>query len=1322
MFSPAALVLVSLAYVCVLFLIAWWGDRVALRRGRLLGQPIIYSLSLAVYCTSWTFYGAVGRAATNGWDFLPVYLGPILMFVVFGGFLQRMVRVAKEQQVTSISDFLASRFGKTRRLAVLVTAVAVLGVLPYIALQLKAIAMGYELLTSDLSQPLDMLDGPAPLLRDTALAVALLLAVFAVLFGTRQLDATEHHPGLMLAIAFESVVKLLAFLAVGIFVTWFMFDGPGSLSPVSVDDALVAEVFSPNNIQLSFVTILLLSTLAVFCLPRQFHVAVVESTSERDVRWARFLFPLYLVLISLFITPIAVAGLLTFGDGMASDAFVLTLPLTAGQGWLALMALLGGFSAATGMVIVAAVALSTMVSNDIVMPLLLRARPIAASQGADLGRQLLVVRRVVIVVLLLLAWVYYRLFGYAESLAGIGLLSFAAVAQFAPLMVAAIFSRRANRQGALLGLAFGFATWLYCLLLPVIARGIGVGQFWLDNGPGGWGWLRPEALFGLDLGDALTHGVLWSLLLNAMGLLLGSRLGSPRPIDRIQANAFLGAASEPGTDSLPRGGIATVGDLVQLTRRFLGERRARLAFEEYSRRSGRELSDAQSADAGLVGHTERVLATVIGASSARIVLASALAGSGMQLDQVVGLLDQTSQKLKFRQELLQSALENLSEGISVVDAELRLVAWNRAYLELFDYPDGLIQIGRPIEDVLYFNARRGMMGDGDVEALVHRRLHWMRQGSSHFYQRHTGDGRVIEIRGNPMPGGGFVTSFADVTERLKAEEALRESERNIRFYTDNVPALLAYVDSDLSFRFTNRAYENLLGLNRAELIGRHLHEVFDQHEMLRRSPYLEGALAGERQDFELDIIDARERRRYVLATYIPQFNRRGEVLGFFSLLQDITERRQAELRLKEAKEELERRVATRTHELTELNRELSQEIRIRSRVEDALREAKREADEANQSKTRFLAAASHDLLQPLNAARLFVSALGQQQGLTPEQGHLIDRLEGSIGSAEELLSALLDISRLDAGAMTTDVREFAIADLLDPLYAEFSALARERGLRFDLVACRARVVSDPKLLRRVLQNFISNALRYTDQGRVLLGCRRRDGNLSLQVWDTGPGIPADQTESIFREFHRLEASRRSRERGLGLGLAIVDRIARMLDHPIVLRSEPGRGTMFALTVPLTSGPVEASAARPGRPRRQGRDLAGMRVLCVDNEPEILAGMRALMTPWGCDVRTARDEDEALAVMAEEWMPVVILADYHLDESRNGIDLMNRLRARFKESINGILITADQTEPVRNEARAHGYRVLQKPLKPAALRALLSRVASLRERDQAPRAG
>lgn len=1193
MFSVPLIVTVSLAYVALLFLIAWWGDRHAHTRRGQIAQPVIYSLSLAVYCTSWTFYGAVGQAATNGWDFLPVYLGPALMFVVLGGFIVRIVRVSKEQNITSISDFLASRFGKTQGLAVLVTVVATLGVLPYIALQLKGIAMGFTLLTGSATNGMPVAETPAPLHTDTALLVALLLALFTILFGTRQLDATEHHPGLMLAVAFESLVKLLAFLAVGVFVTWFMFDGFRALDPLSIDDVVVAGMFAPDALRLSFFTILLLSMLAVFCLPRQFHVAVVESTSEREVRWARVLFPAYLVLISLFVVPIAVAGLLSFDSRVPADTFMIALPMSAGQEGLTLLAMLGGFSAATGMVIVAAVALSTMVSNDIVMPALLRRRPPGQHGEADLGRLLLRVRRVVIIGLLLLAWGYYRLFGYAESLAGIGLLSFAAVAQFGPLMVAAAYWRGATRHGAMLGLTLGFAGWFYCLMLPVILRGTAVFPGWLEAGPLGIVWLRPEALFGMAFADPLSHGVFWSLLANVTGLLIGSWSGRERPIDRIQANAFHGAALGATADALPSVGIARVGDFMNLTQRFLGEPRTRQTFEDYALQRGEPLREEQPADGELLRHTERVLSGVIGTSSARQVLTSALAGSGMRFDAVVRLLDRTSQRLKFRQELLQSAMENLSEGISVIDAEFRLVAWNRAYLRLFDYPEGLIHIGRPIMEVLEFNARRGWLGEGDVDLLVERRMAWLRRRSPHYYERVGTDGRVIEIRGNPMPGGGFVTSFTDVTARRRTEAALRDSERR-----------------------------------------------------------LTEALAG-----------------------------------------------------------LEQRVEERTRELTELNAELRREVATRTRVEEALRLAKAAADDANQSKTRFLAAASHDLLQPMNAARLFASSLAQLPAESPAQKHLVERLDGALDSAEQLLSALLDISRLDAGAMPVELRSFPVSDLLAPLHAEFSALAAERGLRFDRVQCTAKIHSDPKLLRRVLQNFLSNALRYTPSGRVLLGCRRQAGSLSIQVLDTGPGIPADQTTAIFREFHRLQGARRSQ--GLGLGLAIVERIARRLEHPIQVDSTPGRGTRFTIRVPLAragEGPIQL---RPQR-RRSPQDLTGLVVLCVDNEPDILAGMAALMRPWGCEILAATDETEALALCSgRPAAPDVVLADYHLDAGEDGLSVLDSLRAHCDQRIPGILITADQSAGVRDRARAAGLRVLHKPLKPAALRALLGRLANAR---------
>ncbi|MEN1727058.1 MAG: PAS domain-containing hybrid sensor histidine kinase/response regulator [Pseudomonadota bacterium] len=1196
MFSPVLIVAISLLYVGVLFFLAWWGDKQARKRGRIFSHPVIYSLSLAVYCTSWTFYGAVGQAARTGWDFLPVYLGPLLMFLLFGGLILRIVRVSKEQNITSISDFLASRFGKTQRLAVLVTVVAVIGVVPYIALQLKAISMGFALLTSE-SMNVLAYDQSTPMWRDTALMIALVLAVFTILFGTRQLDATEHHPGLMLAVAFESLVKLLAFVAVGIFVTWSMFDGLSSVNPLLLDDVSVAPMFAPDSLSLSFLTILVISMLAAFCLPRQFHVTVVESTSEREVKWARWLFPVYLVLIAFFIIPVAVAGLVTFGSAEDADAFMLLLPMSAGQNLLTLLAMLGGFSAATGMVIVAAVALSIMVSNDIIMPTLLRVPLTSRASGADLGRSLLIIRRVVIIGLLLMAWVYYRLFGYNESLANIGLLSFAAVAQFGPLVVAAMIWRGANRRGAMTGLSLGFGFWLYALLMPGVLRALDLGADFLASGPFDLAVLRPEMLFGLEIQDPLTHGVLVSLTFNILGLLLGSLSGGVRAIDRIQANAFLGVASAAGSDSVPRTGIARVGDFMNLTRRFLGEQRTLQTFGDFAQLQGRPLVESEPASAELVRHTERVLSGVIGASSARLVLSSALAGSGMPFDQVVSLLDQTSQKLKFRDELLQSAMENLTEGISVIDAKLRLVAWNRSYLEMFDYPDGFIHIGRPISEVLEFNARRGRMGDGDIEELVERRMYWLHQRNPHFYERMAADGRVIEIRGNPMPGGGFVTSFTDVTERKRTEQALRESERS----------------------------------------------------------------------------------------------------------------------LTEAKSQLEQRVYERTRALTDLNEELKHEVEVRARIEDALTAAKRDADEANQSKTRFLAAASHDLLQPLNAARLFASALEQNEDKSEQERHLVERLSGSLTSAEELLTTLLDISRLDAGAMPVHPRDFAVNDLLKPLHAEFSAIAEERGLAFEQVLSSARIVSDPKLLRRVLQNFIANALRYTEQGRVLVGCRRSEGHLRIQVWDTGPGISEDQQQAIFREFHRVEGGRRA-ARGLGLGLAIAERIARMLDHSIELRSVVGRGTVFEIIVPLSAEAVPERAERRQR-RRPGQDLDGLTLLCIDNEPDILLGMVSLIQPWGCQPLTATNQDEAMAVLQVHGQaPDLMLADYHLDDGKNGIDLMNRVRAHYDREIPGILITADQSETVRLTAHAQGYRILQKPLRPAALRALLSRLHKQTIRD------
>jgi len=1170
MLQSWALFLVSALYVALLFAIAYWGDRRVARGQAPARKPWVYSLALGVYCTSWTFYGAVGRAVESGWDFLPIYLGPILVFGLGHGLVRRIVEVSKRHNITSIADFIGARYGRHQQLGMLVALIALVGVLPYIALQLKAVSASFAVLVRPAA------DGALP---DTALLMALLLALFAILFGTRQVVSSENHHGMVLAIAFESVVKLVAFVAVGLYVTYGLFRGFGQAYGQALVLPQVSGVLGDGGWQLGFLTQTVLAMSAVLCLPRQFHVAVVESTAPADLRTARWLFPAYLVLISLFVLPIAAAGLRAFPQAqVVGDSFVLALPLAGGHGGLALMAYLGGFSAATSMVIVATIALATMLCNEVVMPLLLRAPWLGLARRPDLSSLLKAIRRVAIVLIVMLAYVYYRLFIGPGTLAHIGLLSFSAVLLFAPGLVGGVLWRRGSYAGTVAGLAAGFVVWLYTLLLPTLLGG--GDSALLRDGPFGLAWLRPQALFGAHGLDLLTHGTLWSLAVNLACYIGVPLLAAPRLRERLQAVRFLGEA-EPqqvyAERALPRIN-ATVGDLRELLERFFEPARVQQFFREYADSTGgAPLVHNERAEPGLARYTERLLVGALGAASARLILASTLRGRDMQPEDVVRLLDETSHAIQFNRELLRAALEHLPQGISVVDKDLRLVAWNRRYVELLDYPEGLISMGRPIEEVFRYNGQRGLLGGGeagDTEEMIARRLAHMRAGDAYTRERTLPDGTVIETRGNPMPGGGFVTSYFDVTAYKRAQDSLRE-----------------------------------------------------------------------------------------------------------------------------INETLETRVAERTRELTALN--------------EALAEAGFAAERANQAKTRFLAAASHDLVQPMNAARLFVSSL-DRRGLPPSSAALIGQVENSLTAAEALLASLLDISRLDAGAQEAHPEHFELSRVLEPLAAEFRALAETRGLELRAVASRAVVLSDPRLLRRVLQNFLSNAVRYTRRGRVVLGCRRVHGALRIEVWDSGPGIPADKQREIFEEFRRLDAQDAGGERGLGLGLAIAERIAQRLGHRLSLRSWPGRGSVFAITVPLGE---RARIAPPPRPeiRRSSDRVAGATVLCLDNEPAVLAGMEALLANWGCRVLGVRDRDAALAAAGRHEAPDLLLMDYHLDGGVNGIEVAEELRRLWGVEIPVLVITADHTQQAREAAAARGFTLLPKPVKPAALRALMGRLLAARER-------
>ncbi|MNH59929.1 Sensor protein TorS [compost metagenome] len=1124
MFSLATLALVA-AYMATLFAVAWWYERPSIKtRGGALG-PSLYALSLAIYCTSWTYYGAVGTAARSAWEYLPIYVGPALGVTVLFPLWKRIAAAARRENVGSMADFISSRYGKSPALGAAVAAVAILGSLPYIALQLKSLSMAGEMLTEGTP-----VAGSESL---TVLVMAGVLAGFAILFGARRPDLTEHNRGLIQAIGIESIVKLAALLAVAIFALVLLRHAPASADVT----ASLGELARWPDLDGRFWAIVLVATLAIFCLPRQFHVAFVEGGDPAQVKRARWIFPLYLLLTSLAVLPLVAAGGL-FAPSTNPDLLVLALPLNSGQPALTAIVFVGGFSAATAMVIVEAVALSAMVSNNLVLPLLAAERRRRGERAGDMARAILNIRRVAIVALLLMAWVYYQAMDRSSGLAAMGLVSFAALAQLAPALFGAVLWRGGRSRGALAGLAVGMTVWLVMLAAPQLAPGFG---------------LNVPAMIGLD--DPFAAGVFLSLALNLGVFIAVSKLGTPRLIDRVQARAFVDRLGPDWMEG--RGGLAgtSVGDLKALAARFIGDERAERAFAAWARETEIKLRDADPADAGLARAAERMLAGAIGAASARRVIAAALAAGGRAPEDVVRMLDEASQAVQFNRDLLQTTLDNIDQGVSVVDEDLRLTAWNRRYVEMFGLPAGFVHIGLPIAAVYRLNAERGETDPGDIEAWIERRLEALSRRIPHDHEREQPDGRILRSSGAPIPGGGYATSYTDIT-------ALRRAARE----------------------------------------------------------------------------------------------------------------------LEEANERLEARVADRT---------------------ERLEEARRLAEDATASKTRFLAAASHDLLQPLHAARLFIAALKEEPSLAPgSPGRgLATNADRSIDSAHRLLTALLNLSKLEAGGVQPAVAPLSLDGLFAELRREFAPMARAKGLRLTVVPSGLWVASDHDLLRSMLQNLVGNAIRYTDKGRVLVGARRDGDTVQMLVCDTGRGIPDADRESVFGEFVRLPGAPVD-EPGAGLGLAIVQKLSDLLRHPLSMASRVGRGTTFRVSAPRAAAQVVIAPLAESDARLP---LAGLRVLCVDNEPAILDALTALLSRWGAQTTTARSVAEGIAAKGPFDAALV---DLHLGDGADGLTVVDALRARGLRRIG--LVTADTREGLKETATAAGATLLPKPVKPAALKAFLSR--------------
>ena len=1146
-------------YILILFVCAFYGEKHASRlstRGRML----LFSLTLGVYCSSWTFYGATGAAVREGIIFLPIYLGPLLFVGLGYDIWRRLGRVRQHHAISSIADFVSARYGKSGALASLVTILAVVAIIPYLALQLRAIALSASV----------MLDHNTEVVSATTngvLGLTAVLAILAMMFGTRQIANTEQHGGLMLAVAFESFVKLFALLCVAFF---FIFENPQNIIQISHDVSKTFHEVQLFGVPETFWVQTLLAALAIICLPRQFHVAVVELRDEKHIRGARRWFAVYLILTIFAIIPIASWALHAAPAYLTiPDVAVLSLPLSYNQEWLTLLAFLGGFSASTGMLLVSSVALSIMLSNDLIMPALWRLG-LLSRHDKRMPQVLKFTRRVCILAVMLLGFLFFHFFNDIDQLSVFGLLAFSAVAQFSPALIGGLYWRGGSRQGVYAGLIVGFFMWIYTLLLPTILKSLPLeyGQFasqFLSSGPFGIDWLRPQALLGFESFAPLTHGVTWSLGLNILLYVWISRIYRPSIAEQIQAESFFYYETKP----LPAQNTSTdinylhhdvarlkVGDLIALAKRITGEGPTTHAFKQFCTMNNVVLNENSSANGMWWRFTEQYLAGTIGSASARTLLTTAMVNNGLALGQVANILDQASQWQRFNQNLIMTMIDHMTQGVSVVDENMCLVAWNNQYLKLFDYPKDLVYVGCPISDLIRYNAERGECGPGSVEEHVRKRIHWMKVGrSAHEFERIRKDGRVIQMRGNPIEGGGFVTTFADIT-------AFRENEAI-----------------------------------------------------------------------------------------------------------------------------LEARVVDRTHQLA-----------------DALSEqqlAREQADRANMSKSRFIAAASHDLLQPMHAARLFSTALEQSIQLD-EDRKTLQQLDRALHGAESMLSALLDIARLEGGSIQPKRQPYPLHDLLSDLDLQFKSIAAQRSIQFKVHDVQFWIDTDPQWIRRIIQNFVSNALRYTAKGRVIVGVLRSTDHpqhIRIGVWDTGPGIAEEQRIKLFQEFERCGHTSPWGEQGLGLGLAIVQRMTSLLDYPVHVYSELGRGSCFMIEVPIVAAPKVVATPVQAIPLK----TKAYKILCLDNDETILEGMATLLTKWGYQVFKATEPEQALDIIQNENIQVW-LVDQHLNNEKIGLDFILEQRL---ENVPVALITADSDPELPQRLKELNVVLLRKPLKPASLRSWLS---------------
>lgn len=1143
--SPVILVITLIAYLALLFWIARIGDRRRFNTSGWARHPLVYTLALGVYCTSWTFYGLVGTAAEKGWYYLPILLGPVLLFTLGYPLLQRIASVSRQENIHSIADFITSRYGKRQSVAAIVTLIMLATTVPYIALQLKAV-------TDTL---LYSVDNVAFAGQDMTMLVSAAMILFTLVFGANRLDVASYHSGIMVAIAFESLVKLIALVTIAVFALSLSkgFD-PGQLSNSA------NAVFQQTTITPSFWVLTLVSAATIFCLPRMFQITFVECLSEDHLKFARRGFSLYLIAIACAVFVISwVGNQVLAGTDVASDTYVLALPLGTGNKLLGLLAFIGGFSAATAMIIVASLTLSQMLSNDVILPLLIRKQK-TRSVIPDYSRALILTRRLTVIAVIFMAWLYQHSLAENVALTAIGLIAFALAVQLAPAIIFGLYWHKGNAMGVFAGLASGTLIWFITLMVPLLSNAGFISQDVLSHGIFGIELLRPEQLMGLTFSDSYTRGVVLSLTANVLAFFLVSSLDRTHLSDRIQAVTFVDKERARQHSDVHDLQIKK-GDLIVMLTQFLGESATRRLLENEQR------PELIQASPKMLDYAEKALAGVVGVASARAMLTSLSGGEGLGVEDVVNIFEETTRTLQFNQDMLFASFESISSAISVVDADLKIVAWNKRYEQMFNYPEGMLCVGRPAAELVRYNAERGMLGAGEVEKQVQTRLGHLTASKPYRVVRNHNQG-VIEIKGRPLPTGGYVTTYDDISEFINAQN------------------------------------------------------------------------------------------------------------------------------------ELEQRVSERTKEIENINQSLREEVKKHSETEVKLMKAKSAAESSNASKTQFLAIASHDILQPLNAANLYASALLEKPNIDTELTESLHHLHNAIGSAEQIISNLLEISRLDTGSLTPKNKPFALSDILEPLANEFR-VQTNGNVGFHWQHTSLWTDSDANYLRRILQNFLSNAVKYTSKGKILLGCRRRGKQIEICIYDCGPGISEAHQERIFDDFYRVK----SNVEGAGLGLGIALRFAHLLGHEIRVQSFDGQGSLFSLLVPMSEKGTSQASDTAITDILSG--LKNLNIFYVDDEENNIHALRTLMDNWHCTFASATSSDSSIDYAKNNTAPDVILMDYQLGPETNGIKLGDVLRDIWGD-IPVCIVSAAPDEDLPMRVTGHGFDFLRKPIKPGKLRALLER--------------